>query len=205
VATQDLRLLEGNRVIAINDAWELYPTADVLFSGDYRFFDNNPDLSGYKGPMIACVSPESFPRITDSRRVHIGRGPRRGLTCDRTKVAGQYTCVGQAANFAYHRGCNKIILVGVDLSPGGKGRRYATSDEKVDREILDTYDKMRVNLQYLGKAAREANIPIRVVGLSSKVCGIPKFKDIKAALEYPVEIPRRTTVIVRKPVWARTR
>jgi hypothetical protein len=205
VASQDLSLLSGNRVIAINDAWKLYPNADVLFSGDWRFFKNNPDLSGYTGPMIACVSPESFASIPDNRKVHIGRGPRRGLTYDRTKVAGQYTCVGQAANFAFHRGCNKIILVGVDLGPGKNGNRYAISEEKVDKSVLATYDDMRSNLQYLGAAARSAKIAIRVVGVHSRVVGIPKFKDLKSALECPIVLSRKTTVIVRKPVWARSR
>ena len=67
----NLTFLDAVRVIAINDAWKLYPFADVLLSGDYRFFDNNTSLRGYKGPMIACISPQSFPKIADKRKVHI--------------------------------------------------------------------------------------------------------------------------------------
>jgi len=205
VATQDLSLLAGKRVIAINDAWRLYPKADVLFSGDWRFFRDNPDLSGYKGPMIACVSPESFDKIRDKRKVHIGRGPRRGLTYNRTKVAGQYTCVGQAANFAFHRGCNLIALVGVDLCPANDGRRYAISEELVDEEVLHTYEQMRGNLRFLGAAAKEAGIAIRAVGLGSRVEGVPKFKDLASALETPVSLNKKPIEFRRKPVWRRLR
>ena len=181
-AQHNLRCLSKVRVIAINDAWKLWPRADVLFSGDYRFFNNNPDLSGYKGPMIACVSPESFDSIKDKRKVHIGRGPRRGITRDNTKVAGQFTCVGQAVNFAFHRGCRRIVLVGVDLCPSEEGRRYATSEEIAGKDVIETYSNMQRNLEYLGRVSERYRLGLRIAGQRSKLRGIRKFNTLEEAL-----------------------
>lgn len=181
-ASHNLNCLSRVRVIAINDAWQLWPKADVLFSGDHRFFANNPDLSGYKGPMVACVSPEAFPKIADKRKVHIGRGPRRGITRDCTKVAGQYTCVGQAVNFAFHRGCRRIVLVGVDLCPSEDGRRYSTSEEIATEDVVETYACMRKNLEYLGKVSAQFKLGLRIAGKRSLIRGVRKFDTLEEAL-----------------------
>ncbi len=117
VLSQDLSLLTGRRVIAINSAWHTWRKADVLFFADARWW-NEYKPKGFDG-LAVTTSHVTHPNVKRLEKVNpsaMSRNPR----C----VALQRSSVTGAINLALHFGAAKIVLLGVD----GKlvdGRRHS--------------------------------------------------------------------------------
>jgi hypothetical protein len=128
VLGQDLSLLDGHRVIAVNSAWRSYPKADVLFFGDeawWREFGPGA-IEGYRGTMVTIANVR-HERLLRLRRV---KPPACYLSEARDTVAMVKTSVAGAVNLAWHRGADPMIcLLGVDLQFGEGNRRHHHGDK----------------------------------------------------------------------------
>jgi hypothetical protein len=130
VKSENLELLKGKRVIAINSSYEAVPFADLLFFADSRWWNNNVDhLANWAG-RIATVST----RFTDSRFLRLRRRvpntePRKGpigpgLAIEPNAVVACRTSLQGGMNIAFHLGANRIVLIGADMGRAPDGSTH---------------------------------------------------------------------------------
>jgi len=104
------------RVIAVNNAHELAPWADVLYAADakwWRRFAGVPAFTGLKYSVMPNRAPsahQEFPGIQFLRNTG-GYGLERDPSGLRTGANGGF----QAINLAVHLGATQIVLLGYDM------------------------------------------------------------------------------------------
>lgn len=156
------------RVVVINTAWRFWPDADLLFSGDFGFFEANRDLGGFHGPMIACCHPRVWLAgiVTDPRVRWLLHGDDAGLATDRDTVNGRWTSLSQLLSFLAHRAAAKIVLLGIDMQPGADGRRRAGMEDQDTPDAIKRYRRMVSNLATM--VAPLAERGVRVINASPR-------------------------------------
>jgi hypothetical protein len=118
VLTQDINLLRGRRVIAINSSYTAVPWADFVIFADSRWYEvHRKALDTFAG-RIACASSISRgPRLL---RLHRAKPP--GLAADPGTVTIKFTTMTAAINLAAHLGSDRIVLTGADGKVATDGR-----------------------------------------------------------------------------------
>lgn len=111
---QDLSPLAGLRVIAINDAFRLYPTCDILYFSDRAWWDGphgRRDNVGryFRGGCIVTMEND----IGGILRLR-NTGPT-GLETSPDGVRHGSNSGYQCINLAVHLGVRRIILLGFDM------------------------------------------------------------------------------------------
>lgn len=124
------------RVIAINREWESIPNADVLYAGDWSFWQKYVDriCREFDGCRWTCTekAAATFPLCFID-----GRG-RPGLSRDPSVIHTGSNSGYAAINLAHHFGARRILLVGYDMSLGPKGEHHHFGDhEKGLRQAAD--------------------------------------------------------------------
>lgn len=126
VADVDLTLLEGKRVIAINNAFRLLPNADILFFADTRWWRwyGSEVPHDFKGHIISvCKMADHYrdPRVLRMNRDYRydTRDPKRNpdpvyLSEEPNTLSGPDSGY-MAINLAYHYGVKRIVLIGYDM------------------------------------------------------------------------------------------
>ncbi len=155
VAGQDLELLRGRKVIAINSSFATVPLADVLFFGDGRWWNLNRRavINGFKGQIVTIASEsmgdaEAKPRLRLLKKTLEWSDDPEATFVRRTSVTG-------AINWAFHHwSARRFVLLGVDGGPV-KGVTYHhaphpwtlpstwVADQRKDFEALDGALKAR--------------------------------------------------------------
>lgn len=173
------------RSLVCNGGYKTFPKADVLMCTDRRWLADNPDLSGYKGPMIVVTRPEAVQQI-DPRMVHVQRkfiGDARGdIFARRDTLVEGWNSTTTNISCAILRGARRIILIGVDLQPGPDGRR------RIYDELKDRPSAARMRYQrQVRHLTMQANW-VRRKGIEVINCSIPsgltcypmgKWEDIR--------------------------
>jgi hypothetical protein len=158
-----LKLLSGVRVVAINNAWRFVPYADVLFAGDFNWWETLgiEAMAGFKGEQIICSSPRGWQiAARDPRSVFLDRGQPSGLCLQPNKVSGRKTCVAQALSFLAHKKVSRIGLLGIDLISGEGGRRYGYSEQKDTHDAENRYNEMKRNLSSFVKPFEKRGVAV---------------------------------------------
>ena len=113
-------------IIAVNDAVELAPWADVCYSSDTsRWWPKRKWMTGFAGLRVR-VSPDPWRRqdsrtypYTDTHGVIVLRQTGdEGLELARDGLRTLKNSGGSAINLAVHLGARRIVLVGYDMAPG---------------------------------------------------------------------------------------
>lgn len=152
VNQQDLSLLSGRRVIAINSAWKLYPSADVLFFADGRWWQHfRPDFAG----MCVSTGVTTSPRVKRLEKVE-----PVAMSTDPRNLALKTSSVSGAINLALHFGAGKIVLLGVD-GKQSNGRRHAHDDNYPWPLIDGCFDKHAAEFRQVAPS-----IPVAVINCS---------------------------------------
>lgn len=120
----DLSRLAGRKVVAVKSAWKVYPTADVLFFADGRWWREKQLRPG--ADQFAGLIVTSAKEIGDPRVKVIGRTPnsKHGLATRPDQVTLERSSTTGAINLAMHFGAARIVLLGVDAKIGADGRRH---------------------------------------------------------------------------------
>jgi hypothetical protein len=117
VAGQNIKLLRGRKVIAVNSSFVIVPSADVLFFGDGRWWNLNREvvLRDFKGEIVTVASES----IGDKEAASRLRLLKKSLewSDDHGTAFVRRTSVTGAINFGYHRGARKFVLIGIDGGP----------------------------------------------------------------------------------------
>ena len=109
------------RAIAINNSWQLYPSAEALFSCDYVWWKAHQGVPEFAGMKITsdnrCFDGgDGEPRWPDLKYLKRIQGSDRLIT-ERFGVVGWGGNSGfQAINLAVHMKAKKIILIGFDMT-----------------------------------------------------------------------------------------
>lgn len=139
------RELPNVRFLVANGGYKLFPEAHSLMCSDRHWLKANPDLSGFKGKEIIVTRPEAI-QIKDPRMVHIRRRYIEHVSGDifanpNFLVEG-HTSTATNISLAVLRGVKRIILLGIDLTPGPDMRRRTYDDSKDTAENAKRrYDK----------------------------------------------------------------
>jgi hypothetical protein len=126
----------GAHLMVANGGYRTFPFADVLMCSDRHWLAANADLSDFAGDMIVVTRPEAVVKV-DPRMVHVKREfiermrPGLDIFRDPGLLVEGHTSTSTNISAAIVRGASRIILVGIDLSPGADMRRRLY-DESVD-------------------------------------------------------------------------
>jgi hypothetical protein len=155
VAGQNIELLRGRKVIAINSSFAVAPFADALFFGDGRWWNLNRRavLDGFKGQIVTVAEEsmgdeEAAPRLRLLKKTLEWSDNPEAAFVRRTSVTG-------AINWAFHHWpARRFVLLGVDGGPV-KGATHHhkphpwqipstwVGDQRRDFEALDVALKAR--------------------------------------------------------------
>lgn len=120
--TQDLGLLAGRKIIAVNCSFRIVPQAEFMIFGDARFyFQYKAEFPSFKGRIICAAQSVPYgPPVTG--RMHRKATP--GLADDAGTVQLSMTTMTAAINLAVHLGVRGIVLLGADGKPAADGKTH---------------------------------------------------------------------------------
>lgn len=114
----DAACLVGRHVVAVNNAWELVPAAQVVHFADaiwHRW--NGERLANFTGRYVTTVARQ----LADDPRVCVlEKTGREGIEFDPAKLRG-HNSGHQALNLAVHFGAARIVLLGFDMKTAADG------------------------------------------------------------------------------------
>lgn len=115
VSEQNIELLRGRRVIAINSSFPIVPWADLLFFGDLIWWRNNRAavLDKFKGRIVSICE------MRDTEVVHVRRRKPPGLAIEPDELTMKRTSLSGATNLAFHLGASSIVWLGADGKMSG--------------------------------------------------------------------------------------
>lgn len=125
---EDCEYVRGRGVIiAINNAWQLAPFADIFYSSDRKFvthYRGIPEFKGLKFSIGSAVGKRNpYPQFPDVK-VFTNTG-FTGLEMSRHGIRNGRNSGFAALGIAYHIGPpSKIILLGYNLSGSGANLHY---------------------------------------------------------------------------------
>lgn len=106
--------------IAINNAVDLLPEAQVCYAADYQWWDARHGLPNFRGQK--CAIQPWFERYSD---VHVFQNAgQEGLELNPTGLRTGRNSGYQAINLAVHLCADVIVLLGYDMQPGVGGRHH---------------------------------------------------------------------------------
>ena len=167
LAKFDASLLEGRRVIGINEAGlSLAPWCEVLYWADGRWLEWNVDRLGLHTGRWKVSRQNPQQRTKDCDRetagkvedaiarfgiLHLPHEKKAALSDDPGRTAGACTG-GSAINLAYLLGARRIVLLGYDMRPGhfhDRHRRPSKPESYVGR-FIPTIRRMAPSLAARG-------------------------------------------------------
>lgn len=149
----DVAAVRGQtRVIALNNAYQLAPWADVLYACDQKWWTWHQGVPSFTGPKfsIAASDPVTWPDVQVLQNTGV-----LGLERQPTGLRTGYHSGYQAMNLAVHLGAARILLLGYDLKVGGAGRTHWHGDHP-DRQpspyaaMLEAFPSIVAPLQDVG-------------------------------------------------------
>jgi hypothetical protein len=99
------------RVIAVNNAYQIAPWADVLYAADDKWWTWHKGATSFLG-LKYTIAPtrQSWPGVVALRNTG-----QHGLESDPTGLRTGYNSGYQAINLAVHLGASRVVLLGYDF------------------------------------------------------------------------------------------
>ena len=163
VLTQNLELLRGRRVVAINSSFERVPFADILLFGDLRWWiGNRGRLGEFGGRIVTCrLSPCELKAPGGQAVLSLERQRPPGLATLPTRVVFHRTSSSSAINLAAHLGCADIVTLGLDGQFGKDGRRNHYDKPYARRHLPNTWRDQCAELATLIAPLKSLGIRVR--------------------------------------------
>jgi hypothetical protein len=143
VLGQDLEALRGRRVIVINSSVYAVPWADVLFFGDWRWWDDNrAAIASFPGRVVTTS------RMVPDRKALICRKANPpGLAPERNSLMQKWTSLTAATNLAAHLVGHggTIVWLGADGRLAADGRTHHHKPHRWPHKP-GCYDKQHADL-----------------------------------------------------------
>jgi hypothetical protein len=159
VLGQELDLLRGRRVIAINSSVFKLPWADILYFGDFRWWneaENRAAVASFRGRAVTVSQ-----LVTDSKVLfcRTARPPGLAPACD--SLMQKMTSLTAATNLAAHLvgPGGTIIWLGADGRLAADGRTHHHKQHRWPHR-LGCYDKQHADLVTIIPSLRGLNISL---------------------------------------------
>jgi hypothetical protein len=137
LTAEDVELCRGRaRVIAIKTAIELAPWADVLYSGEIRWWKHYGPSLTFQGLRYG-IEPAASPWATVLKNTGFS-GLEREPFGLRTGLNSGY----QAINLAVHLGAARIVLLGYDMQDDGTRRHFFGQHPWASSSLLARFKPM---------------------------------------------------------------
>jgi len=145
VLGQDLEALRGRRVIVINSSVFTVPWADILFFGDWRWWnerENRAAVASFSGRVVTTSRT-----VPDKRVLVCCKTKPPGLALERNSLMQRWTSLTAATNLAAHLvgPGGTIIWLGADGQKAEDGRTHHHKPHPWPH-IRGCYDKHRADL-----------------------------------------------------------
>jgi hypothetical protein len=150
------------KVIAVNNAYEYAPWADMLYACDYRWWkEYRPEFKGLK------VCPHEG-ACKEFRLIYVKGAAKPGLSLTQDRIHYGGNSGFQALNIAILSGAKKIILLGFDMQPDPQtGRLHFHSDHgRIGNPQKNTF--MRWLRAFNEAAPQIERLGIQVLNCSNK-------------------------------------
>jgi hypothetical protein len=162
VLSQDLEMLRGRRVIVINSSVYAVPWADMLYFGDWRWWNEPENRSAVESFQGRVVTTSRL--VTSSKVLVCKKTNPPGLALERDSLMQKWTSLTAATNLAAHlvgRG-GTIVWLGADGKASGdrthhhKPHRWPHKPGAYDKQHADLVTIVP-SLQAMGIAAANAS------------------------------------------------
>lgn len=173
--------LQGKgRVLAINDAYQRVPWADVLYACDLKFLRAHQDriLGTFQGRYIVSLD-NNLPGVRSLRNTG-----EVGLETDPGGLKHGHNSGYQAINLAYHLGATKIVLLGYDMgTPNGQLHWQPRSDQQTEFGFNQSLSIMLACFPSLVQPLYEAGVSVVNCTPHSKLQCWP-YEPLSTVLHY---------------------
>lgn len=184
VKHQNIELLKGCRVIAINSSYLTVPWANILWFSDARWYNHHrlthmKELMSFKGRQItnapAIRGPNLLSMVRSSPPPYIDLRP--------THVVNQRTSLHGALNLCWHFDVKRIVLLGADMSRDKAGISHHHEPHPWKNEDGNKcWDKQMEHLKMTAPLLAEKGIEVINTSLVSRIDWWPK-EPLETAIE----------------------
>lgn len=195
VATLDLEVLRGRRVIAINSSYGAVPFADYVIFADQRWWDEHrPQLREFAGRVVAVSAAARDDKAIRLLRLKRSK-PEDGLSLRADTVPVRRTSTTAAIGLAVHLGVRRIVLIGIDQRRAPDGASHHHAPHKWKNKPGDTtWDAQMQDLRQLAAPLRARGIEVVNCSDVSRIDWWPK-----APLAEVLETDAATTTAAWRP------
>jgi hypothetical protein len=182
VLGQDLDALRGRRVIVINSSVFTVPVADILFFGDWRWWnerDNQAAVASFPGRVVTTS------RTVPDRKVHVCcKTKPPGLALERNSLMQRWTSLTAATNLAAHLvgPGGMIVWLGADGQKAADGRTHHHTPHRW-AHTPGCYDKHRADLATIVPSLKELGIAAYNASPGTAWTDLLPVIDLQEALE----------------------
>jgi len=190
-----LHPIHNKHIIGVNMAFQLGAFVDILFLGDFSFFNQNrKDISQFRGLKASCHKRFAGKEFKDENVYHYGRIRDDGLSMKKGKVVWHGNSGAASINLASHLGAKRIFLLGFDMDLSSEGfqhwhNAYTLPGEAGRKKKIKKIKKKRLpfsrhltGFPSIKKAANRLEIEILNVSPNSKIEVFEKI-TLKEALK----------------------
>lgn len=128
----DISKLIGRRVIATNNAYTIFPTANLLHFADTVWFGwhkNVPAFTSFAGYRTTASQGGNSKHWAQYNIIHLRKEKNKGLSTHISKVCGN-NAGHQALNIAFNMGAKEIVLLGFDMKLDKEGNTHWHKDHR---------------------------------------------------------------------------
>lgn len=179
---QDLSVLKGRRVIAINNSYRLLPSADVLWFTDHqwwRWHHQSHEFCKFRGLKVTIAQ-----QLADDPTIKVLHlGPEKGLSLNPEVICHGSNSGYAALNLAVLLGASRVVLLGYDMQVDGRGRKHWHQDHRTEAPA-DIYEtKFLPNFPFLVKPLAELGVEVvnATPGSALKVFPMMPLDEVLAA------------------------
>lgn len=164
------------KVVVTNGGYRLFPLADVLMCSDRHWLAaNSHDLSGFRGEEIVVTQPQAVVRhdwrMHYVKRAYIDKVPIARMFSDPGTLVEGHTSTSTSISMAVLRGAKRILLLGVDLAVGPRGKRRAGESTR------DTTAAARVRYAKQAQHLTKQSRAVLAAGVEVWNCGPPSILE----------------------------
>jgi hypothetical protein len=170
VLEHDLEQLRGRRVIVINSSVHAAPWADILYFGDWRWWnedENRAAVVGFGGRVVTVSQ-----MVRDSKVLVCRLGKPPGLSQEPDCLVQKWTSLTAATNLATHLLVpgGTIVWLGADGRAAADGRVWHHAPHRWGPK-LNRYDRHRADIATMVE-------PLRMMGITLLIAGPSAYGDL---------------------------
>lgn len=164
VLNYDLDQLRGRRVIVINSSVYAVPWADILYFGDWRWWnepENRAAVAGFGGRVVTVSQMMQDAKLLVCRKTKVW-----SAACD--SLFQVWTSLTAATNLAAHLvgPGGTVVWLGADGKPAADGRMWHHKPHRWPPKP-QRYDRHRADIAAMAEPLRNAGVSLFVVGAGS--------------------------------------